>query len=147
MQNLHEIEAHNLLCKTFSCIVRGKDRMGQDFLRFDSPDGSSILFYHLQDCSEIVDLIDICGDLSDLENAPILQAEMVQSEMAGEEVDEIGSAYNCFSATGGIWTFYKFATIKGAVTLRWAGMSNGYYSEKVDIFESSAENIIAFLNR
>lgn len=75
-----------------------------------------------EDCSYIR-LYDIIGDLSDLEHSKILKAtEDINNEALGFESDD---SYT--------WTFYNFATMKGYVTLRWLGESNGYYSETVDI--------------
>lgn len=93
-----------------------------DCLVFTDTAGGTYEFYHEQDCCESVRIEDICGDLTDLEGSCVLQAEEVS-------MDEpyVPTAYD-YSYT---WTFYKFATIKGSVTVRWLGTSNGYYSESV----------------
>ena len=87
-------------------------------------------FYHIQNCCETVNIEDIEGDLSDLENYPILVAEEVTKESNKESDSADGYSHDrCSHET---WTFYKFRTIKGSVTVRWYGESNGYYSEDVD---------------
>lgn len=50
-----------------------------------------------------------------------------------EEAAKSSSGYMPDSYT---WTFYKFATAKGYVTIRWFGESNGYYSESVSFEET-----------
>lgn len=84
--------------------------------------GRKFLMHHEQDCCERVLLIDTAGDLIDLIDNPVLVAE---EETNQEE----------HPTTSETWTFYKLATIKGSVTLRWHGESNGYYSESVSFSE------------
>ena len=97
---------------------------GSDAIRFHMVDGDEYLMYHAQDCCENVQVEDIEGDLSDLIVSPMLIAEEVSGDTPVDYVFE----YEPESYT---WTFYKFSTIKGSVTLRWLGTSNGYYGERV----------------
>lgn len=104
--------------------IRGAD---QDELHFITSAGEEYVMTHQQECCESVNLADVIGDLNDLIESPILQAEEVSNN------DLIPSGYvegdHDLSES---WTFYRFATIKGTVVLRWFGSSNGFYSEGVD---------------
>ena len=82
-------------------------------------------FFHYQDCCESVHVEDIVGDLSDLVGEPLLMAE----EVSGEAPVGFDEEYHDVVE----WTFYKFATRKGYVDVRWLGESNGYYSTSVSL--------------
>ncbi len=84
---------------------------------FTSTAGDEYRFYDQQDCCATCYLEDYDGDLNDLCGSPITVAEAVSEDGADEELE---------SST---WTFLKFGTSKGAVTVRWFGHSNGYYAE------------------
>ena len=86
--------------------------------------GKEYLFYHEQDCCESVDLVDFDGCADDLVGALIVSAEEVNSD------EPEGYYYGDDSHT---WTFYKIETNKGGIWMRWLGVSNGYYSESVDL--------------
>jgi hypothetical protein len=81
------------------------------------------VFFHYQDCCENVDINDITGDLEDLVGEPLVIAEEVHG--ATEPDEEHYESYT--------YAFYKFATRKGYVDVRWLGESNGYYSESVSL--------------
>lgn len=85
------------------------------------------VFYHEPDCCEQVFIDDICGDLKDLEGVPLLIVDESVSDNVNPEgvIKEYQDSFT--------WTFYKFATIKGYVDVRWYGESNGYYSESVNL--------------
>lgn len=108
-----------LLGKTITSI-EGMVKESEEVLFYCS-DGSVYKMWHEQDCCEIVLLDDIVGDITDLINNPITLAEESSS---GSNEDKEGYGYETF-------TFYKFATIKGYLNIKWWGQSNGYYSEDV----------------
>lgn len=93
-----------------------------DVIDFRTADGGHWRMYHSQDCCESVRIEDIEGDIQSLVGSPLLVAEEVEGE-ALPPLSEWEESYT--------WTFYKLATIKGHVDIRWYGSSNGYYSERV----------------
>lgn len=106
-----------------------KVKTSVDEMVFENDD-VSITFYHEQDCCESVRIEDICGDIADLVSSPILSASIETNDTDATGIDWPESF---------LWTFYKFATIKGYVTVRWLGESNGYYSEEVDVIVKKKE--------
>lgn len=113
-----DVEFETLKGKTISKITQE----GNEKLSFYA-DSDIYTLYHSQDCCESVEIESIVGDLDDILNSPILLAEEVIQ--ADDDAD---------SAT---WTFYKLSTIKGSITIRWYGQSNGYYSEGVNFIKTS----------
>lgn len=113
-----------LLNKTMVSVEAG---VGDDEMIFTTTEGKKYKFYHWQDCCESVSIDDIVGDLSDLVGSPLLVAE--------ECSDDDPKGFNPNAYDSYTWTFYKFATIKGYVDVRWFGTSNGYYSEGVSFAE------------
>jgi hypothetical protein len=135
-------------------ITRIDYQQGRDPILFFTTTTGNYKMYHDQDCCENVYLEDVVGNLDDLLNTEILLAEEVVSgkpdkvarkDRATAYKKEVADAqllgrrpfyknfkefcnYRYESET---WTFYKLATIKGSVTLRWYGSSSGNYSESV----------------
>ena len=126
MSSYYENKFEELHGKTLTDISVAEE---DNVIIFVCSDGSRYELYHDQDCCESVTIDDICGELSDLLNSPILLAEEVSCSDINP--DGLSKEYqDSFT-----WTFYKLATIKGYVTIRWYGESNGYYSESVDFIK------------
>lgn len=119
---MNEIEFSILKGKTLEKI-----EVLDDEIYFHTTDSKKYKMYHYQSCCESVSIEDICGiPIQDLIGDPILVAE----ERTDSENDPLDKYDESFT-----WTFYELATIKGSVTIRWYGTSNGYYSESVSFEE------------
>lgn len=121
-----EIQTSELLGKTITHISGAEE--GSDEMIITISDGRVYKYYHRQACCESVSINDICGDIKDLLGSPLTMAEEITHEQFNPPEVKIQEFQDSFT-----WTFYKFATIKGYVTIRWYGASNGYYSEKVSL--------------
>jgi hypothetical protein len=116
------MEIVSLIGKTLTEITNNDEE-----IILKTSQGEVYKMWHSQDCCESVSVEDIIGDINDLIGNPILQAEeSTNSESHPEGINRVHDYDESFT-----WTFYKLATIKGYVTIRWYGESNGYYSESV----------------
>jgi hypothetical protein len=120
----------------------------KEYIVFVTDNGEVFKMFHPQFCCEIVQLEDVVGDIEDIIGSPILMAEEVSNNGEGRtdrnfkegDAERIKVGYwpkgvdkpTDRAPDSYTWTFYKLGTIKGTVTLRWYGTSNGCYSESVD---------------
>lgn len=107
-------------------LIRGLEK-GSEEAEFICSDGTRFLMHHERECCESVTIEDVVGDVFDLLNSPIVIAE--------ENTSTGGNAKDLCTYT---YTFYKLATTKGYVDIRWYGESNGYYSESVFLLMKQA---------
>lgn len=122
------MEIKDIIGMTFEKVstTRGVGNVDDEIL-FKEKSGRAFKMFHIQDCCESVVINDIEGELSDLEGSPILRAEENSNSDDGPAREYPSESFT--------WTFYRLATAKGSVVIRWLGESNGYYSEEVDFEE------------
>jgi hypothetical protein len=136
---VNEMETENafseLVGKTLTSVTGSRDgerhpvKVGDNDIEFTTDQGEVYALLHEQVCCESVEVADICGDADDLVGSPIVQAEESRSGDGDEWPSGIARPEDLDSYT---WTFYRIATAKGLVVIRWLGESNGYYSESVE---------------
>ena len=113
-----------LVGQTLTSVYKEENGVSETLV-FVAADGKKYRMYNRENSfgNDVhVTLEEIHGNLEDLLDTPIFVAEEASCPPKDKDAEED-------------WTFYKFRTIKGSVTLRWYGCSNGYYSEKVDFEE------------
>ena len=101
--------------------LRSVERHGNDEITFAAESGERYRMYYEPDCCASCSIEDVVGDLDDLVGSPIVMAEAATNSDQPKQQEYPDDSFT--------WTFYKLATAKGYVTIRWYGSSNGYYSE------------------
>lgn len=109
-----------LVGKTLTAIAVGDDEI------ILTAGAEKFRMFHDQDCCEHVYVESVEGDVNDLIGEPLVVAEESISDVDPEERKAAHADRDSFT-----WTFYRLATRKGWVLIRFLGESNGYYSESV----------------
>jgi hypothetical protein len=104
---------------------------GSEEITITCEGGRRFRMWYEHDCCAGCNVEDVIGDVADLIGTPILLAEDVSNDTS--LVPPKGESE--YAAESETWTFVKLATVKGYVTLRWYGASNGYYSEEPSFAE------------
>jgi hypothetical protein len=112
LKNIHDL---------FGMTLTSVEKVSDDKIVFKNTFGEEYQLCYIDDCCGNAYIEDINGELSDLVGSMIVQAEEVSNNDHIEDCDKDAESFT--------WTFYKLATNKGHVTIRWFGDSNGYYSE------------------
>jgi hypothetical protein len=107
-------------------VVTGSD----DEMTFTFTNGIKVKFYHSQECCENVYIESIVGDINDLIGNVLTVAEEVSNYDYDTTESKLSKNYVDWGDVEQ-WTFYKFDSNKGGITVRWYGTSNGYYSTGV----------------
>lgn len=124
-----DLNLQSLIGKT---VVEVCGKKGDDTFVIKTDCGFIFEFYHRQDCCEHVYLEDIIGDTDDLIDSQIMMAEEVSNneEIPSSSIEGYHDSHT--------WTFYRLASMKGLVVLRFYGSSNGYYSESMSVRVTNA---------
>lgn len=109
-------------------IIKTTGERQDESFEVETACGFVFVFFHDQDCCENVYLEEVIGDVDDLIGEEVILAEEVSNanDPSDTEID-----VDCLDSW--TWTFYRLATKKGLVVLRFLGSSNGYYSEGITV--------------
>lgn len=123
----------NLLNKI---CIKVEHKKQEDAIKFTFDNNDTAILEHDQECCENVELIDICGDLEDLIGSPLLVSEEISGGFESEPKKIESYQEEPY------FTFYRFGTKKGYVTILFRGQSNGYYGVSASLKYNKLETEI-----